>query len=158
MFCGSCAECSKWTGDGDVSTSDGNYYCNQCWEYDTMRNTRCFSFAVIYDDDKNIISVGGNRNGVGCAERVAMWKLDMNDVRSKTIVVSRIRRCRGKMTYGTSKPCQQCIITFPFYNIKRVCYSNGDDKFCWEDAHTISNSYKSCSNSILCLSSFESQN
>jgi hypothetical protein len=151
MFAGSCLECLTSTSDGAVSPL-GDYYCKQCWEYDEMRNTRCFSFAAVYDANNKLLSVGGSQLGTGCAERIAMWKLELDDDSPKTVVVSRIRRNRhGSFTFGTSKPCEQCIHTMPFYNIMRVCYSQLDDKFIWEDVCTLSNTYKSCSNVIIKL-------
>lgn len=152
MISGHCAECDEWKDDGAVG-SDGKYYCPGCWEYEELRNTRCFSFAAIYDAEHNLLSTAGSQIGTGCAERVALWKLDIhNDTSPKTLVVARVRRNRKRgYTFGTSKPCQQCIYAMMFYNIERVCYSQSDTKFEWEDVSQLSNTYTSCSKVIIKL-------
>ena len=130
--------------------NDGNMYCDECWKFYDLRNTRCFSFAALYDKHtgKRIVA-DASHIGSGCAERMAMWRLPLDSGESidtpKIAVVARIRRNRNnKMTFGTSKPCQQCIQAMPFYNIERVCYSTPSG-FVWENVEAMRNDYTTCS-------------
>ena len=150
-----CEECNTFAevhmGD------DGNMYCDECWKFYNLRNTRCFSFAALYDKHtgKRIVT-DASHIGSGCAERMAMWKLPFEQEESiatpKIAVVARIRRNRNnkKMTFGTSKPCQQCIQAMPFYNIERVCYYTPSE-FVWENVASMKNDYTSCSPVIVKL-------
>ena len=143
---GECEECHT---SSEVSMgNDGNMYCDECWNFYGLRNTRCFSFAALYDSStgKRIVT-DGSQIGFGCAERMAMWKLPFNhNDTPKIAVVARIRRNRNnkKITFGISKPCQQCIQAMPFYNIERVCYSTPSG-FIWENVQSLKNDYTSCS-------------
>lgn len=147
-----CEECNTFA---EVHIgNDGNMYCDECWKFYDLRNTRCFSFAALYDKltGKRILSEASHI-GSGCAERMAMWKLPFGPEESiatpKIAVVVRIRRNRNnKMTLGNSKPCQQCIQAMPLYNIERVCYSTSSG-YVWEDVTTMNNDYTSCSRVIV---------
>ena len=139
MISGKCAECDEWQDNCSVG-SNGKYYCPGCWEYEELRNTRCFSFAAIYDAENNLLSTAGSQIGTRCAERGAMWKLDIHNTSPKTLIVARIRRNRKRgFTFGTSKPCQQCIYAMMFYNIERVCYSQSNTTFEWANVLQLSN-------------------
>lgn len=158
-----CAECNV-EGYGFCMAEDYEYYCPQCYEYDELRRTRCFSFAAIYGPHNEIpLSIGASQNG--CAERNAMWKLKDTDIDTeKVIVVCRVRRKgkNNKLSFGVSKPCQQCIQSMHMYNVTRICYSNGtkgkgsdnnmanstaeglnSTDFSWTDLASLSNKYKS---------------
>ena len=145
---GECDGCCIFT---DVKMGDDeNMYCYECWNFYELRNTRCFTFAALYDmhTGKRILTEASHIRS-GCAERMAMWKLPSNhhcDNIPKIAVVARVRRNRNnkKMTFGNSKPCQQCIQAMPFYNIERVCYSTLSG-FVWENVKDLRNDYFSCS-------------
>lgn len=147
-----CEECKEFTNVymGD----DDNMYCDACWKWYDLQNTRCFSFAAVYDSETGkLLTTDASDIGVGCAERMAMWKLKDEDIStSKIIVVARIRRNRNnkKMSFGNSKPCKQCIQAMSFYGIQRVCYSAGTE-FKWEDVSSIMNDYTSCSRVIVSM-------
>ena len=149
MFFGTCIDC------GDVCKGalyEGELYCITCTEYYEMANTRCFSFAAVYDmQTGKLLSVGASRIGTGCAERQALWKLDDQDNVPKSVVVCRVRRSRrGKISFGTSKPCAQCILAMQFYNVVNVCYS-GLDEFTWDNLNDMHNEYTSQSNVLIRL-------
>lgn len=152
MFYGICEECNS--DDYVTCGNDFNFYCNECFEYEELRNTRCFSFSVIYDEHGKKITWGYSRIGFGCAERVAMWKLDDSAI-PHILVVARIRKNRqNKISFGVSKPCKECIIAMHLYNIKRICYSTGKNEygkeiFEWIDLENLSNTYSSCSKVII---------
>lgn len=144
LFCAECGEAK----DGYVE--EGDFYCEQCWEHNELKRRRCFSFAVCYDEEGKVLSQGSSRGGEGCAERASLWKLAEEEWSiPKTIVVCRARRSKKKMTFGMSKPCQQCILSFPLYNVVRVCYSKEGNAFEWVDSTALSNSYRSKSEVIV---------
>lgn len=155
MFWASCEQCDK---DSELTMgADLKYYCNQCWEFEELKHTRCFSFSVIYNENGEKISCGSSHIGIGCAERVAMWKLDdLKLSEPKILIVARIRRNRNnkKLSFGKSKPCKECITAMHFYNIKRIGYSNGknlngQEIFEWVNLNNLHNTYSSCSKVIV---------
>ena len=148
---GTCDECNK-EKEGPLGDP---FYCHDCWEEDNMfsslKSFRCFTFAAVYSLKT------GERLGVGasigtCAERDALWKIDDVDT-PKAVMVCRLRKNRNdrNTTYGGSKPCSQCIVTFQFYNVQRVCYSENGGTFCWDDVSTLTNDYKSQCDTIVLL-------
>ena len=89
MYWGECEECSK--NDNIVPGEDLKLYCADCWEYYELQNTRCFSFAVIYEANSGKqISFGSSNIGHGCAERMALWKMNVGDQSDKVLCVARI--------------------------------------------------------------------
>lgn len=144
-----CGECDR--ADDGYMDQRGEFYCAECWEFDGLRRTRCFSFAVVYDSEtEESLSFAASQLGVGCAERQALWKLD-DTTSNKTVVVCRIRRYKKKMSFGMSKPCEQCIQAMSFYNVTNVCYSEKNGEFTWVDPAELSNTYRSKSKTILRL-------
>ena len=87
-----CAECDVWCVGGVDTT--GTLYCDTCWEYDTLRRTRCFTFAAVYDaTDSTRLCVASSLPGDGCAERRALGSLtDAAMTVPKVVVVCRVRR------------------------------------------------------------------
>ena len=143
-------------GCGVVATvhmgDDLNMYCDECWRWHELQSVRCFSFAAIYDlQTQTRLSSDASDLGIGCAERLALWKLKTEDMCTpKLLVVARIRRNRDKISFGGSKPCKQCIQAMAFYGVARVCYSSKTG-FVWEDAAALANEYTSCSNVLVKL-------
>jgi hypothetical protein len=152
MMGAECAECNEF--DQVFPGTDGSMYCESCWGWYSLRETRCFSLAALYDAETGrLLSTGASDIGVGCAERVALWRLKDEEVeRRKILVVARIRRNRKNktMSFGTSKPCKQCICAMSFYNVDRVCYSAASG-FVWDSAAAMQNEYTSCSPVIVKL-------
>lgn len=147
-----------WTCDGcgELATvhmgEDFNMYCDACWRWHELQSVRCFSFATLYDlETGQRLSFDASDIGIGCAERLAMWKLQKEDMCTpKAVIVARIRRNREKITFGDSKPCKQCIQAMAFYGVERICYSTKTG-FKWEDAGAMANEYTSCSNVLVKL-------
>ena len=148
---GDCTDCNEWKvgrryGDG--------IYCDTCWEYYELQDTRCFSFAAIYDSNTGrLLTVGSSHIGTGCAERRAMWRLEEDDILiEKTIVVCRVRRHRNnkRMSFGMSKPCTQCISAMHMYNMTKIAYSDTKDAFTtFIDLNDLCNTYQSASKIVV---------
>ena len=155
MTCtGYCTDCKEWR-PGQLY-EDGNVYCDTCWEYYELKNTRCFSFAAIYDSSTgDLLTVASSHIGTGCAERRAMWRLKEQDISSaKSIVVCRIRRNRNNrtMTFGMSKPCAQCICAMHIYNITEVSYSEIGNSFtAFIQLHELHNTYSTASKVVVSI-------
>jgi cytidine deaminase len=135
-----CVEC------GDVNLGHCNdyglFYCNDCWEYYWLDSYRCFTFAAVYDArNGKRLSTGGSIHKA-CAERQALWKLHDFDS-PKAIVVCRIRKNRNntKLSFGSSKPCAQCILSMQMYNVQHVCYSTDKNHFEWSKVDYLSTQY-----------------
>lgn len=146
-----CVSCDK-DSKGDYDEND-IFYCNDCWLCHTLMSYRCYTFAAVYDAQSGEqLGIGGSINDT-CAERQALWNTD--DILSeKIIVVCRIRKNRKdtKMSFGSSKPCAQCILAMQLYNVKQVCYSVKETKdFKWETVDNMSNNYCTKSNAIVRL-------
>lgn len=153
-FFGDCVQCQTFAEGIPIADQ---FYCEDCKAtldlFADLNVTRCFSFAAVYDiATGKRLSIGASHVGTGCAERHAMWKLDDAANVPKSMVVSRIRRNKGRITFGMSKPCAQCILAMPFYNIQRICYSErGKDSFTWIDTSDLKNEYETCSRVIITL-------
>jgi hypothetical protein len=67
---GLCDQCGRDDQVGYADACSREFYCSDCWLYDELKNTRCFSFARIYDmETGKALAIGASRVGVGCAER-----------------------------------------------------------------------------------------
>ena len=67
---------------------DGDAYCDVCWQWFNLKRTRCFSFAAVYDSESGrLLSTDASNVGVGCAERMALWKLSDEHVSTPKVVV-----------------------------------------------------------------------
>lgn len=145
-----CDECDTVTTV--FMAPNDTYYCGSCWKWHEMRNTRCFTFAAAYDETTcHLLGTASSSAGVGCAERILLWNLSDELISTpKVLIVARIRRNRNnkKMSFGGSKPCNQCIQAMHFYGVTRVAYSNGDS-FTWSDLQSLHNEYKTYSASIV---------
>lgn len=144
---GMCEECEE---DSEGPPSEP-FYCHTCWnEYHTcssLHTFRCFTFAVLYSErtGKRLGMAGSTDH---CAEREVLWKVD-DITEPKVVVVSRCRRNRnGKLSFGNSKPCEQCILALQMYNVTRVCYSK-KERFEWEDVSSLANTYRSGCDTIV---------
>ena len=129
----SCEQCGKRCNISVNETCEyEGTYCFDCWELDTLKSFRCYSFAIVYDAESGKrLSFAGSIYDA-CAERRALWKLDHGDMSvPKIIIVGRIRKNRNdkKISFGNSKPCHQCIIAMQMYNVVRVYYSYGKQLF-----------------------------
>lgn len=155
MFSGHCQQCSK-DAEGKVS-SDGFFYCHDCWEFYDASFFRCITFAAVYDEcGRRLTSATSLR---GCAERNALWKLSSENIHTpKTLIVARINR-KGSLkrfAFGDSKPCMYCAMAFKTYNIQRVGYSRAvrdtmvdGSSFNWKNAAAIEPTLRSKSSVIV---------
>ena len=164
VFFGTCLVCKE---DKEiVFGNDANdVVCKECFD---IRNTRCFSFAAVFSESGHLLQFGSShvdyyvenkqttqprkkkKTSGGCAERRALWKLDVMDTSPKTMVVCRVNRRRNqKIAFSNSKPCLQCIFSFKLYNVTRICYSLNKKEFKWENAEDIQNDVSTCSKVIV---------
>lgn len=145
--------CEQCDNEAISPVVQGMGYCADCWDFDELQYTRCFTFAVVYDHNGHKLAIGKSEVQKGCAERNALWRLPLDAICTpKMIVVARLRRNRnGHLSFGNSKPCKQCIQAFSFYNVTRVCYSTDKSTFVWKDPCTLTNSYASYSQVIVKL-------
>ena len=147
-------ECEVCSNEAVPPIVRGIGYCSDCWDLDELHNTRCFTFAAVYDATGFRLCVGQSKIGECCAERDALWKLPLDACSiPKTVVVARVRRNRNnrRMTFGNSKPCTQCMHAFGLYNVTRVCFSTGVDTFEWADVAALQNTYTSANKRVVVL-------
>jgi hypothetical protein len=130
----------------------GMLSCDDSQEVRLVSSYRCFSFAIVYNEDGKRLAIGSSIHK-SCAERNALWKV--NDIMCKKhIVVCRIRKNRNdkKASFGISKPCQQCIVAMQLYNVEKVSYSVDKDIFSqWTDVNELKTAYNTQCDTIVRL-------
>lgn len=159
MFFGRCIECEVDDANG-LPDEDGDFYCNDCWEFYDATYYRCITACCVYDMQGQRLS--SSTSIKGCAERSALAKLSDADIdKPKTAVVARIRKSSNlRSTFGNSKPCMYCIAALKSHNVVRVAYSVREDTkaysiadsaapFVWEDVSLMTTTFQTKCGALL---------
>lgn len=138
----------------DKQRASKDCYESLCKEISLLQFYRCFSFALVLHASTHDILSFGSSLGKTCAERKALWNLDPSYFAlEKYIIVFRVRKCRKntQLTFGSSKPCAQCIVALNLFGVNKVYYSKVNSGFECENVCTMCNEYNTKSRVIVSL-------